>query len=79
MGYFTKSNKTTINPPSDGIDEVYGAHLWNCALSGTIGCAAGSVTANSDSLDITVTGTGGHASAPQVPHLPTTLENLMHG
>ena len=52
--------------PKDGVDEVYGAHLWNCALSGTVGGSSGSVTANSDSLDITVTGTGGHASAPQV-------------
>ena len=49
----------------DGIDEVYGAHLWNYASAGTIGCAAGPVTANSDSLDLVVRGTGGHASAPQ--------------
>ena len=34
------------------------------ASAGTLGCAPGSVTANSDSLDIMVTGTGGHASAP---------------
>merc|ERR1711904_667947 len=47
------------------IDEVYGAHLWNYASPGTIGCAPGSVTANSDSLEITVSGAGGHASAPQ--------------
>ena len=61
---------------------MYGAHLWNCALSGTVGCSAGSVTANSDSLDITVTGTGGHASAPQVYRMeemrnrPITMEDL---
>ena len=46
------------------VDEVYGAHLWNYASAGTVGCAPGSVTANSDSLDILITGTGGHASAP---------------
>jgi metal-dependent amidase/aminoacylase/carboxypeptidase family protein len=46
------------------VDEVYGAHLWNYASAGTIGCSPGSVTANSDSLEIVVTGTGGHASAP---------------
>eukprot|EP00927_Polykrikos_kofoidii_P055633 TRINITY_DN49848_c0_g1_i1.p1 TRINITY_DN49848_c0_g1~~TRINITY_DN49848_c0_g1_i1.p1 ORF type:complete len:531 (-),score=61.90 TRINITY_DN49848_c0_g1_i1:90-1682(-) len=49
----------------DSVDEVYGAHLWNYASAGTIGCAPGSVTANSDSLEIVVSGTGGHASAPQ--------------
>ena len=38
--------------------------LWNYASAGTIGCAPGSITANSDSLEIVVTGTGGHASAP---------------
>lgn len=47
------------------IDEVYGAHLWNYASAGTIGCAAGPCTANSDSLELVVKGTGGHASAPQ--------------
>ena len=47
------------------VDEVYGAHLWNYASAGTVGCAGGSVTANSDSLTIVVRGTGGHASAPQ--------------
>jgi len=47
------------------VDEVYGAHLWNYATAGTLGCAPGSITANSDSLEITVQGTGGHASAPQ--------------
>ena len=49
----------------DGIDEVYGCHVWNYASAGTVGCAPGSVTANSDSLVLTVHGTGGHASAPQ--------------
>eukprot|EP00928_Gymnodinium_smaydae_P027929 TRINITY_DN21440_c0_g1_i1.p1 TRINITY_DN21440_c0_g1~~TRINITY_DN21440_c0_g1_i1.p1 ORF type:complete len:566 (+),score=70.16 TRINITY_DN21440_c0_g1_i1:100-1698(+) len=49
----------------DGVDEVYGAHLWNYGCAGTIGCGGGSVTANSDSLVISITGTGGHASAPQ--------------
>jgi amidohydrolase len=49
----------------DGVDEVYGAHLWNYAPAGTIGCAVGSVTANSDDLQLIVRGTGGHASAPQ--------------
>ena len=49
-----------------GVDEVYGAHLWNYASAGTMGCAAGAVTANSDSLCFVVHGTGGHASAPQV-------------
>ena len=49
----------------DGVDEVYGAHLWNYASAGTIGCASGPVTANSDSVELRVYGTGGHASAPQ--------------
>ena len=52
------------------IDEVYGAHLWNYASAGTIGCAAGPCTANSDSLELVVKGTGGHASAPQGPSMP---------
>jgi len=49
----------------EGIDEVYGAHLWNYAPAGTIGCLPGAITSNSDSVSLTVRGTGGHASAPQ--------------
>ena len=49
----------------EGIDEVYGAHLWNYAPAGTVGCLPGAITANSDSVSLTVRGTGGHASAPQ--------------
>ena len=45
--------------------QVYGAHLWNFSTSGTVSCAPGSVTANSDTVVITVRGTGGHGSAPQ--------------
>jgi len=47
------------------VDEVYGLHLWNYASAGTVGCASGSMTANSDSLEIIINGTGGHASSPQ--------------
>ena len=47
------------------IDEVYGAHLWNYASAGTIGCAAGPCTANSDSLELVVKGTGGARVPPQ--------------
>lgn len=49
----------------DCVDEVYGAHLWNYSRAGTLGCAPGSITANSDSLQLLVHGKGGHASSPQ--------------
>ena len=61
----TDGADTSMDGALCGIDEVYGAHLWNYASAGTIGCARGPVTANSDDLQFIVRGTGGHASAPQ--------------
>eukprot|EP00747_Dinoflagellata_sp_TGD_P223723 gnl/TRDRNA2_/TRDRNA2_95433_c1_seq1.p1 gnl/TRDRNA2_/TRDRNA2_95433_c1~~gnl/TRDRNA2_/TRDRNA2_95433_c1_seq1.p1 ORF type:complete len:329 (+),score=43.47 gnl/TRDRNA2_/TRDRNA2_95433_c1_seq1:24-989(+) len=63
---FTDGYDTSMDGPLlDFVDEVYGAHLWNYSIAGTIGCAGGSVTANSDSLELLVQGKGGHASSPQ--------------
>ena len=59
------SERSYDSPLLSGVDEVYGCHLWNYASAGTVGVAPGSVTANSDSLQLLVRGTGGHASAPQ--------------
>ena len=43
-------NRTMDGRLLERVDEVYGCHLWNYATPGTVGCAAGSVTANSDSV-----------------------------
>lgn len=48
----------------DGIQRVYGLHLWNHQPVGTVGVAKGAITANSDRFSIRVEGKGGHGSGP---------------
>jgi amidohydrolase len=49
----------------DGVDEIYGMHLWNFQKFGTFGIKPGPVMASADKFNITVNGTGGHGAAPQ--------------
>lgn len=49
----------------DGVDEIYGMHLWNYQPYGEIGVKSGAVMAAADIFDITVKGIGGHGAAPQ--------------
>jgi amidohydrolase len=45
---------------------VIGVHLQHALPAGTIGAATGAVNASSDELEITVTGTAGHAGYPHL-------------
>lgn len=49
----------------DGVDEVYGLHLWNYQPYGEIGNAAGPVFAATDEFQIRIKGKGGHGAMPQ--------------
>ncbi len=49
----------------EGVDEIYGAHLWNYMAYGEIGASPGPVLAATDSLVATVRGVGGHGAVPQ--------------
>ena len=49
----------------EGVDEIYGAHLWNYQKSGTIGIKPGPVMAAADLFKIIIKGKGGHGAAPQ--------------
>ena len=48
----------------DGVDEIYGAHLWNYQPTGTIGIKSGPVMAAADLFEINIIGTGGHGATP---------------
>ncbi len=48
----------------NGVDEIYGAHLWNYQSSGTIGIKPGPVMAAADLFKITIKGIGGHGATP---------------
>lgn len=48
----------------DGIDAVFGYHNWPPLAAGTAACPLGPVMAANAEWTITITGRGGHASAP---------------
>lgn len=48
----------------DGVDAIFGTHLWSPFPVGTIGYATGPVMANADYFEIEVTGKGGHGGLP---------------
>ncbi len=48
----------------DGVDVIFGTHLWSLTSSGTIEYLAGPVMAAADRFTITIQGAGGHGAAP---------------
>lgn len=48
----------------DGVDAIFGTHLWSPFDVGTISYRTGNVMANADRFDITVVGKGGHGGMP---------------
>ena len=48
----------------DGVDEIYGMHLWPALDLGRIGYTHGAMMAAADMFEVTFTGPGGHGSQP---------------
>ncbi|GKV64894.1 MULTISPECIES: M20 family metallopeptidase [unclassified Sporosarcina] len=48
----------------DGVDVIFGTHLWSLYESGVIYYASGPVMAAPDKFHITIQGAGGHGAAP---------------
>lgn len=69
----------------DGVNRVYGLHVWPGHSAGWFGTRPGPLMARPDVFSITVTGKGGHASAPQnctdpilaASHLVTLLQGIV--
>lgn len=49
----------------DGVDEIFGVHLWNYEPFGIAGSIPGPMLAATDTICIRVHGTGGHGGVPQ--------------
>lgn len=49
----------------EGVDEIYGIHLWNYQPYGEVGVKPGPILAAADKFTIIVKGIGGHGAAPQ--------------
>ena len=50
----------------DGVDAVFGLHLWQPLPTGSIGLVKGPMMAQADNFSIVVRGKGGHGSAPHL-------------
>jgi len=48
----------------EGVDEIYGLHLWNYQQYGEIGVQTGPVMASADIFRIIIRGRGGHGATP---------------
>ena len=48
----------------DGVDEIYGIHLWNYQKVGEIGVKEGPIMAAADMFEIEIIGKGGHGATP---------------
>ena len=49
----------------DGVDEIYGIHVWNYQPVREVGITDGPVLAAADMFEIKIKGIGGHGAAPQ--------------
>ncbi len=69
----------------DGVDRVFGVHLWNELPVGTLGVKAGPLMAAVDRLQIAIRGRGGHGGQPQraadpvvaAAHVVTALQTIV--
>jgi amidohydrolase len=57
----------------DGVDRIFGLHLWQPLPSGVVGLCAGPMMAQADEFEVTVHGRGGHASQPNVTVDPVVV------
>jgi amidohydrolase len=48
----------------EGVDAIFGTHLWSMAPAGTIEYRVGPIMAASDRFEITIQGRGGHGASP---------------
>ncbi|MGA1848597.1 MAG: M20 metallopeptidase family protein, partial [Thermoplasmatota archaeon] len=49
----------------EGVDEIYGGHLWNYQPYGTVSTREGPIMASTDLFTIRIKGVGGHGAMPQ--------------
>lgn len=58
----------------DGVDYIYGVHIWTPLPFGTIGIKTGPIMAAADRFELTIKGKGGHGAIPD-----HTIDSLMVG
>lgn len=58
----------------DGVDAIFGTHLWSSTPVGEIGYRSGPIMAAADSFTIEINGKGGHGAAPH-----ETIDSIVVG
>ncbi|OIU69694.1 amidohydrolase [Rossellomorea aquimaris] len=58
----------------DGVDAIFGTHLWSTIPVGKIGVRSGPIMAAADRFEITIQGKGGHGASPH-----ETVDSIMVG
>jgi amidohydrolase len=53
-----------IEEALEGVDAIFGLHLWQSLATGSVGIVKGAMMAQPDAFSITVKGKGGHGSMP---------------
>lgn len=48
----------------NGVDKIYGTHLWSGYRTGTIYSRPGAIMASPDEFSVTIKGKGGHGAKP---------------
>jgi amidohydrolase len=57
----------------DGVDRVFGLHLWQPMPTGIVALRAGAAMAQADNFEVVVNGRGGHASQPNATIDPVVV------
>ena len=57
----------------DGVDSIFGLHLWQPLPTGIVGVRAGAMMAQADEFEVVIQGMGGHASQPNVTVDPVVV------
>lgn len=57
----------------EGVDNIFGIHVWEPVKSGNIGSHSGPLMASADMFKIRISGKGGHAAIPQKAIDPTIV------
>jgi amidohydrolase len=58
----------------DGVDVIFGTHLWSTLPIGTVGYRKGAMMAAADKFTVTIHGKGGHGAAPH-----ETIDSIVIG
>jgi amidohydrolase len=57
----------------EGVDQIFGLHLWQPLPTGLVGLCSGAMMAQADEFAVTIQGRGGHASQPHLTVDPVVV------